>query len=422
MDDWAIRRGHNYGTIRVDQQRRKVIDLLPGRDGEALKPWLLAHPGVKVISRDRASAYAQAASQAAPKAKQVADRWHLLKNLREMLERFFERHRKKVQSLPVLLTQQTASSGDKPAQPQQEVDPAQAVTKPDATSEQAVEPMTGLEQAQPSRRRQRQERYEEVRRRHGEGQAIRQIAQQMSLSRNAVRCYLRSSRCPDWRPGQARRSRLDRFSGWIDEQILAGRDNAAEFHGELTAKGYKGSAQSVRRFVTKRLAALRKRRERANAAVPRSPPVPSSRSLAFDVLRRDGKRDEQQRARVIALREADEEFGEVMTLAEEFLALVRKERVMPLAEWLRQAEGARSVELRGFAQGVAQDEGAVAAAMSEPWSNGQVEGQVNRLKTLKRQMYGRAGLGLLRRKALAVQLRREASENETVIDFPGLSF
>jgi hypothetical protein len=90
VDDWALRKGQRYGTILIDLERGRVIDILEGRDGEALKAWLKEHPGVEVITRDRWVAYAEAAAEAAPQAKQVADRWHLLKNLREAIERLFE--------------------------------------------------------------------------------------------------------------------------------------------------------------------------------------------------------------------------------------------------------------------------------------------------------------------------------------------
>jgi hypothetical protein len=92
VNDWAIRKGQRYGTILIDLERGRVIDILPGRDGEALKDWLKLHPGVEVITRDRWPAYAQAAAEAAPQARQVADRWHLLKNLREAVQRLLERH------------------------------------------------------------------------------------------------------------------------------------------------------------------------------------------------------------------------------------------------------------------------------------------------------------------------------------------
>jgi transposase len=374
---------------------------LPGRDGAALKRWLRDHPGVEVVSRDRASAYAQAA-EAAPKAKQVADRWHLLENVREMLERFFERHRGKVQAISSLLAQPLVSTENTTDQARQETaseQQAEAAQPAPILEGTAAEPMAS-EQARQAKRQRRVELYEEVRQRHSQGQSIRQIAKETGLSRNAVRRCLRSDQCPDWRPGQARRSRLDGFCAWIDEQINAGRDNAAELHRELTARGYQGSADSVRRFVTKRLAALGKQRQRANAAQPRSPPAPSARELSFDVIRDQRKREAEDQARVDALRAIDEEFAQVVALAAEFIALVRKEKVTPLADWLAGAEASASAESRSFAQGIRQDEAAVSAAISEPWSNGPVEGQVNRLKVIKRQMYGRASFALLRLRVL----------------------
>jgi Transposase len=88
IDDWAWRKGQRYGTIVVDLERSDVIDLLPDRDAKTVAAWLKAHPGVEVVGRDRS----QAATEGAPQAQQVADRWHLMKNLREAIERVFERH------------------------------------------------------------------------------------------------------------------------------------------------------------------------------------------------------------------------------------------------------------------------------------------------------------------------------------------
>jgi transposase len=402
VDDWAIRRGLTYGTILVDLERGAVIDLLPGRDGEPLKRWLQAHPGVAVISRDRAGAYAQAGAEAAPAALQVADRWHLLKNVREMLERFFERHRDKLQANAALLARPLPAPEDTPAEPKREEarQEGPTVVAAAANATEATEEHSAKEPAQPAKKQQRLQRYELVRRLHGQGRSIRQIAREMSLSRNAVRGYLRRGRCPDWKPGQARRTGLDGFGGWIDEQLQAGRDNASELHRELTAKGYKGCSSSVRRFVTKRLAVLGKTRPRANAARPRSPPMPSTRALTFAIVQKEENRKGEQQAQVRSLRGLDAEFAEVLALAEEFIALVRKGRATPLADWLARAEGSASPEVRGFAQGIRQDEAAVSAAITEPWSNGPVEGAVNRLKAIKRQMYGRASFALLRQRVL----------------------
>lgn len=396
VDDWAWRKGQSYGTILVDLERGEVIDLLPGRDGEALKQWLMEHPGVEVISRDRASAYARAASEAAPKAIQVADRWHLLKNIREMLERFFERHRGKIKAVSSALARPLAPP--EPAtgpfcpegpKPEEETRSEPHATTPETAAREQSRPATG-----------RQERYQEVRERHADGQSIRQIGKEMHLSRGAVRRYLRQDHCPDWRPGQARSNRLDRFRTWIDEQIQAGRDNAVELHQQLVERGYAGGYDAVRRFLTRRLAALGKARDRANAAKCAHVPAPSARSLSYDLILAPKERSAEQQARVNILAGIDDTFREALARAEELAAMLRKQSPLSLKDWLEKAEGSAVPEVRNFAQGIRQDEAAVSAAITERWSNGPVEGQVNRLKTIKRQMYGRAGFVLLRARVL----------------------
>jgi transposase len=409
VDDWAIRKGQNYGTILVDLERGRVIDLLPGRDAPALRQWLNEHPGVEVVSRDRAGAYAQAACEAAPLAAQVADRWHLLKNVREMLDRFFERHRGAIQVVSGALTQPLGPAEKAPGQPKQEGPKQERASQEEEKHAEATPVTAGgdpatdqvaQQQAQQAGRKQRLGRYREARERHGQGQSIRRIAQEMGLSRKAVRRYLRQDHCPDWRPGQPRRTQLDRHQEWIDGQLLAGRDNAAQLHHELTERGYGGCYDAVRRFVTRRLAALGKKRQRANAATCKHPPAPSARELAFGVIRQPKQRKPEEQARVDLLRGINEEFGEVLALAEELAAMLRKQSATSLQQWRVKAEACASPDMKGFVQGIRQDEAAVAAAISEPWSNGPVEGQVNRLKMIKRQMYGRASFQLLRARVL----------------------
>jgi hypothetical protein len=117
--------------------------------------------------------------------------------------------------------------------------------------------------------------------------------------------------------------------------------------------------------------------------------------LSFALLKRAEKREAEEQSRVERLR-ACPSFREALGLAESFVALVRKQVTYSFTDWLAQVEQSGCVELVGFAAGLRQDETAVRAALTTPWSNGPVEGQVNRLKVIKRQMYGRAGLRLLR--------------------------
>ena len=173
-----------------------------------------------------------------------------------------------------------------------------------------------------------------------------------------------------------------------------------DLHRELKDRGFAGGYDSVRRFLTRRLAALGKTKNRANAARCKRVPVPSARSLSYDLIQSPEKRKAEQQARVDVLAGIGEPFREVLTRAEELASMLRKRSSMTLKEWLEKAEASAIPEVKNFAQGIRQDEAAVSAAITEKWSNGPVEGQVNRLKTIKRQMYGRAGFELLRRRVL----------------------
>jgi transposase len=385
VDDWAIRKGHSYGTILIDLERSRVIDILPGRDGEALKTWLQAHPGVEVISRDRWAAYAHAAGQGAPQAIQVADRWHLLKNLREAIERLLQRRSDAVKGCRDRFPLTDLTSVPAPDTPSPVV-PAPVDPKPPSPRQQ-------IRQA---KRQRRVERYEHVRALHQQGTSIRGIARELTMSVRTVLRYLRESRCPDWHSGRARPTRLDGFREYVDRRIGEGCHNAAQLHRELADRGCRAAASSVRSFVSRRLAAAGQKRQRINAAVPSAPRQPSAKTLSFEFLRRASERKTEEQARMELLRRVDAELTEALDQAATFAAMARKEVTLPLAEWLAQVGQSSCPELRHFAEGLRQDEAAVAAALRVKWSNGPVEGHVNRLKTIKRQMYGRAGLELLR--------------------------
>ena len=400
IDDWAWRKGHRYGTIIVDLERGDVVDLLPDRDPETVKKWLGEHPGVELVSRDRWSDYIQAAASAAPGARQVADRWHLLKNLREALERLFERESGAI------------AEALKPPEPT----PEPAVFRPEAPSfegqpsaETPVPPPPGSpavasprREARQAKRRRRVERFERVHELKRQGHSIHSIARELGLTRKAVRRYLQRTTCPDWRPGRATRSGMDRYREEIDLGIAEGCTNAAELHRGLAARGCRLSYASVRRYVTKRLEAAGKSRARVNAARAPTPPLPSAKQLSFDWVRRREDRGDEQQARLDAIRGRSAELSAALGLADEFAALIRKHSDSTLTAWLAKAEASSCPEMRRFGEGIRRDEPAVQVAMNERWSNGPVEGHVNRLKTIKRQMYGRAGLVLLRARVVNV--------------------
>jgi transposase len=404
IDDWAMRKGHTYGTIIIDLERSEVVELLPGRDGVQLKTWLAKHPEIEILARDRWVPYADAATEAAPQAKQVADRFHLFKNIRQALERFLDRYTKEIHAAfpdPVaVVTPQT---------PDPDVDQAALpVPASDLPAEPALSP---VRQRPPSAKKQRRlERFEEVRRRHADGQSLRSISRAMHLSWTVVRRYVRSDHLPDWRPGRTGPSLADGYCERIDTWLGQGNRNVAELYRQLKDEGVALGYDTLRRFVTRRLAVCGqqrqsvklKRRRRYDAAQPRPRPPPSTRTLSFAVIVRPDERTEKQQGRVNRLRDIQAEIAEAVGLVEEFALLLRKQSQTTLTDWYEKALNSTSKELRRFAQGLEQDWAAVQGAVDERWSTGPVEGQVGRLKGIKRSMFGRASLPLLRARVLHV--------------------
>jgi transposase len=398
IDDWAWRKGQRYGTIVVDLERSDVIDLLPDRDADTVAAWLKAHPGVEVVSRDRSAAYAQAATEGAPQAGQVADRWHLLKNLREAVEQVLERHSVAIKAAIKALETPPGPDRDPTAPPTDAAIPAAEPPPPGPP----VEPVSGSPrlQAKRARRRELVERFERVHELHKQGHSAARIARELGLSRRSVFRYLQRETCPAWHLRGSQRSRLDGYREWIDARIAEGFINIADLHRQLTERGFKGSYGGAYAFVTKRLGAAGKKRDRRNAATPPVPRPPSARQLSFEWVRRAEKRKPPEQARLDAIRACSDQLSAALDLADAFADLIRKQSAGTLSEWLTRGEASPDSDLRRFAEGIRHDEAAVQAAVTERWSNGPVEGHVNRLKTVKRQMYGRAGFVLLRARVL----------------------
>jgi transposase len=400
INDWAWRKGQRYGTIIVDLERSDVLDLLPDRDADTVAGWLKDHPGIEVISRDRSGAYAQAATGGASQAEQVADRWHLLKNLREAVERVLERH-----STVVDAALKIAETPTDPAQVAEVPETGRAASPVEPSPPRPPsEPLRESPQlqAEPSKRQKRINRFERVHKLHRARYSAVRIARELGLSRRSVFRYLGRETCPAWGLGRSRRSRLDGYREWIDARIAEGFTNVAELRRQLTERGFRGSYGSVYDFITKRLGAAGKRRERLNAAQPPVPARPSARQLSFEWARRAEKRKPAEQARLDAIRARSEELAAALDLAGGFAELIRKRSHESLAGWGARAEASPNPDLRRFAEGIRRDEAAVHAAVTKTWSNGPVEGHINRLKTIKRQMYGRAGFVLLRARVLRV--------------------
>ncbi len=341
VDDWAFRKGRRYGTILVDLEQHRVVDLLPDATSQSLTTWLQAHPGVEILSRDRAGAYADGARQGAPNAVQVADRWHLLKNLSETLERVLDQNRAALkQAAPAL---------------QEPIAVAWPPTKGKMAEEESQE-----------RRRKRLERYEQVVQLHQQGIEQREIARRLDVARATVAHYIRAGTFPERAPRSPEPTSLDPFKPYLHKRWQEGCRNACQLARELKEQGYTGVASWVCRYVT----ALRQAQEKAPM-----PKVPATRQIAAWFLCRTQDLDAKQQAFLTALWQQCPALQSAYDLAQQFLGMVRKRNKAALPAWMQAATDSGNTVLARFAASLKQDLAAVEAGLSLPWSNGQIEGR-----------------------------------------------
>ncbi|SFH15540.1 Transposase [Methylobacterium gossipiicola] len=392
IDDGAIRKGQTYGTLIVDLDRRRPIDLLPDRTSPTVAAWLRRHPGITVITRDRSSEYARAATLGAPAALQVADRWHLLLNLRQALERWLTRVHGRLRCLPSL----PIGDGRRPGQ--------RLCTYRRSEAEIAV--------SRDSRAR-RLVAYEDVRRRSQAGETLLAIARATGLARGTVRKYAQAESFPERAARRPEPSHLDPHLAHPEERMTQGGENAMELWRELRGRGFAGTHRQVHRFVAERRTRPARRTARKWLVRTSSPAadtiaLPSPKQLAWFLTQPVEARPPHATAAIGRI-EQDPEAARFGALAQLFATLIRSCCVdgTPPADpageldiWLDAARLSDIPALKTFAAGLERDGAAVRAALTTSWSNGQAEGQISRVKMLKRTMYGRAGFPLLRRRVL----------------------
>lgn len=381
IDDWARRKGQTYGTILVDVERHQPIDLLPDRTAQSVTAWLHAHPGVEIISRDRAGAYAEGATNGAPNAIQVADRWHLLGNLSDALERALQQHRS-------LITQSL--------RPQPVVLP---IVPADVASSR---PTSQAQVLSKERRVARLERYTLVHTLHEQGLSQRNIADRLGMNKKTVQRFISTEVFPERRARPPRHSRLDPYKPYLLERWNAGCHNGAQLWHELTARGYGGGRSILREFLAglRTQQSMRSTTEETVTAIDVEPKPPTVRQLIWCVMRRPEKLTEGEQRAVARLRAVHPDVTQAVQFTQEFAAMVRHRQAEKLEAWLWRVANSDIPALRSFAAGIQRDKAAVLAGLSLEWSQGQVEGQITRLKLLKRAMYGRANMDLLRQRVL----------------------
>jgi transposase len=350
IDDWAWRRNQRYGTIVCDLERRKTIALLPDREPATAEAWLQGQQQIAIVARDRGGGYGLAISKALPQAIQVADRWHLMENASGA---FLDAVRKSMRQIRGAIGAATITP----------------------------ELLTAAERLQYEGYLRREETNAAILEMVGKGITIKEIVRRTGHSRGLVRRVLRGQRSDAFR---VRESSLELYLPWLEEQWAAGQRNGAALWRQLKNQGFRGSLRVVTEWATRR-----RRADQADSGLTRTP---SSRTIAR--LMTVG-RDRLSRAETVTVTTIESGVPllvEAREIIAAFQAMIRKRSLGDLTPWL---ERARSSLVASFANGIIKDRAAVAAAITSGWSNGQTEGQITKLKLVKRQMYGRGKLDLL---------------------------
>src|SRR5215212_984161 len=374
VDDFAFRRGTRFGTVLVDLERHTLVDVLPDRSADTFADWLGEHSGVEVVSRDRGGEYAEAARRAVPNAVQVADRFHLLKNLRDVVLRVFKQHTEVLGLVPT------------PARH------FQRLTNLRLDRRASKERM----------REQARKLYRSVHTLSKKGIKNAQIARTLGIHRHTVEKYLAFKSPPERRHFSKKLSAIAPYEGYILGRWEQGCGNATQIWREISEQGYPGAYKNVVR-ITRYL----KEQERLAKPLPDRPPGILASHAAGILVKRAENRSEEEIQTLKRLKTVHRTTELCCALFEQFAGMLRdKEQSSEeqarrrLQEWTDQAKASGITELKAFAVKLLQDMEAVVAAMVLPYSQGQTEGRVNKLKLVKRSMYGRGKFDLLRQRAL----------------------
>jgi transposase len=345
------------------------------------------HPSVEIVCRDRSRLYAEGIRQGAPQAIQVVDRFHLVRNLRDVLERLFLRYRRDLNILE--------ASGHRPAE----------LTPTPATLSQA-------------RHARGVDRYQQIQQLHAQHVGIAAIARQVQVSRPTVYRYLAMPQPPARQRSRHRgRPLVAPFTPYLRRRWNAGCRNAQQLWRELVAQGHQPARRTVERYVgqLRRETGTRFKFRQAEPALwydettPESAPVPVTALRAARLfLSKPESQRPTDRALLTRLLRLDPVMPRTYHQVQGFCQMVRQRHGHAFDAWITEVQHAGVKELRAFAKGLLKDEGAVRAGLSLVWSNGPTEGFIHRLKLLKRQAYGRAGVDFLRHRILGLSPRKAA--------------
>lgn len=377
IDAWSWRRSSHFGTIMVDLERRSVVDVLDDRSVETVKDWLQKRPSIKIVSRDRCGLYAQAAREGAPQARQVADRFHLVQNLQSAIKAQMSLH-------------------------------GHGNVRPILSEDAIASVKSQRHLARMAHRQSRQEMFDTFHALRQRGLSYSEIGRRTGYDRRSVARWLASRA-----PRQRKRADLKTSSPLYFEEFLAacwkrGNRNGRHLFNDVRNRGYTGSRSNMERLLKEWRRSETGEDSNVKVDIPVPKPVrdpDTGHKISADIaaalcMKPRGQLSERQANKIAALKQGCAAFVTMRELAMRFRGLLRGKDPDQLEQWIDDAIDTDLAEMQRFARVLHRDLDAVKNAIALPWNNGQAEGQINRLKTLKRAMYGRAGPELMRARML----------------------
>jgi len=385
VDDFAWKKRFTYGTILVDLERRKIIDVLADRESATVEAWLQEHPEVELVVRDRGKDFTKAATMGAPQAQQVVDRFHMVRNLSEVLQEILGHCRAEIRQGEAPLPQ-VAKAAAEPTRP-----------LPTAATWQQRTP-AHVKKVHQARQASRDDRYTQMTTLRTQGLTQREVAKRMGMSERTVRHWLKRGAAPTNERQFRRRSVFDPYAAYVLQRWQDEIKEAKQLYAEIRAQGFPGTVRIVQRFVQ----ALRNDPEKIPLAPATAADRFSSKTATWLFIRDPAQLTTKKQAELELICQRSETARKTYELTQPFMRMLRLRRGQEFEMWLSAVEASQIPELRRFAKGLLKDKSAVVAGLTLSYSNGPVEAQVQKLKLVKRSMFGRAKLPLLRQRLLHV--------------------
>lgn len=361
LDDFAFCKGHTYGTLICDLQSKTPLALLPDRLPETVTAWLIKHPFIDVVSRDGFTSFRQGISNANAAITQVYDRWHFIRNAKKQFDAF----------LTTLVP--TSITWGNPGQISVEI------------------PLTRAEQTIKNRQNQKWDLIQEIQREHKNGKNISRLSREYNLNRRTINKYIKASEPP---VSQRQRKRpSDSYKEQIIKLEQQG-NTVKEIYHFIRNQGYNGTFSAVRTIVE------RVRKERKYGFINEQHNHIPRKKLGIWMWKLKEELDLDEKGSLDQCFELYPSLKPLYTTIQTYRRAIKTKNLDMFLQCLREQLSSKKNPFYYYAFRLRSDLQAVKNAFLSPYSNGLLEGQINRLKTIKRMTYGRAGLKVLEKRVL----------------------